>query len=479
MSLIDCRSNSVSTNNSQALAAFERASALWHSYTLDPLAAVEEALALDPDFVMAHCFKAGLFVTSSERGALGPLADTIAAIERNWSRANARERAHCNAARAWLRGDLAGSIRQYGDILLDYPRDLLALQFAHVGDFLMGASQMLRDRVASVLPSWDESVPGFGYVLGMYAFGLEETGAFSRAEDVGRRALQLNPRDPWGVHALAHVMESQGRIREGIDGLVSTQDDWSVNNGFAGHNWWHMALFHLDLGEEKRALELFDTKIRPAPSRVAYENVDASAILWRMLLRGVETEERWRALAADWDAAEEREHYTFNDVHALLAQLGAGRMADAERVLDGIRRSATTSGTNAMMAREVGVPLGEALYAFRRGAYAECLELGLEVRARVHRFGGSNAQRDLVHLTLVEAALRAGRGQLAAALTAERTALRPTNPFNWTLTQRAAQLRGDVDAAERAHKQAILTAKAHGPRANGLRAPAVASRVNA
>jgi tetratricopeptide (TPR) repeat protein len=439
--------------------------------------AAEEALAHDPDCVMAHCLKAGLFVTSSERAARGPLADTLQVLDRNWALANARERGHIEAARCWLSGDFAGAVRKYGEILHAYPRDLLALQFAHIGDFLLGSSQMLRDRVAQVLPHWDESVPGFGYVLGMYAFGLEETGAFSKAEDVARRALALNPRDVWAVHALSHVLESQGRIREGIDNLLGRQIDWSINNAFALHNWWHMTLFHLDLGEEQRVLDLYDSKLRPAPSRVVYENVDASAILWRMLLRGVETEPRWQALASDWEASGELDHYAFNDVHAVMAYLGAGRISDAERALSRLQDCATRGGTNAMMARDVGVPLVGSLIAFRRGAYAECLELGLDARLVAHRFGGSNAQRDLVHLTLTEAALRAGKGQLASALVAERTALRPSNPFNWRLAQRASLLAGDVQAAGRAATQASMVSKTHEVRP-GLRSWSDSSSVS-
>jgi tetratricopeptide (TPR) repeat protein len=468
MSLVDSRANAVSTHSPEALAVFEHAADLTHSYTLDPLAATDDALRLDPQLVMAHNLKSGLFATSTERGALPLLAQSIAAAEQHIERANPRERAHIAAARAWLEGDFAGSVSQYGGILVEHPRDLLALQFAHVGDFLLGASQALRDRPASILPHWDASLPGYGYVLGMYAFGLEEMGAYAQAEDVGREALELNPRDAWAVHAVAHVMEMQGRIREGIEWLTSRQRDWATNNGFAFHNWWHLALYHLDLAEHTRVLELYDAHVHPVSTRVAFENVDASALLWRLLLRGVECEARFAALASDWEAAGESNHYAFNDVHALLAYLGAGRMLDAERVLTELEQAAQSFGTNGRMARDVAVPLGRALLAFRRGAYTECLELGLEVRPRVQRYGGSNAQRDLVHLTLVEAALRAGRGNLAASLTAERTALRPTNPFNWRLTERAAQLRGASDAATLAGKQMLLTSKAHEAR-KGLR----------
>ena len=100
-----------------------------------------------------------------------------------------------------------------------------------------------------MLPDWDEKVPGFGYVLGMHAFGLEEMGDYAQAEERGRRATSLMARDPWAIHAVAHVMEMQGRLSDGIAWLGDSTADWAEDNGFAFHNWWHLALFHLDRGE--------------------------------------------------------------------------------------------------------------------------------------------------------------------------------------------------------------------------------------
>ena len=152
---------------------------------------------------MGHCFRAGMMVTGSEKAAQEPLEESVKAGEALWDDANDRERGHIAARVAWLDGDFATSIRLYGEILHDYPRDTLAMQVAHIGDFLLGQSTMLRDRLARVLPEWEESVPGYSYLLGMHAFGLEETNDFAAAEATGRRAVELNPRDPWAIHAVA------------------------------------------------------------------------------------------------------------------------------------------------------------------------------------------------------------------------------------------------------------------------------------
>jgi tetratricopeptide (TPR) repeat protein len=454
MSLHDSRGVPVSTSSRTLLQQYEHALELSVSYTLDPLAVIQAAIDAEPQFAAGHCVRAGLMVMSSDRMAAPLLSQSIEAVENLGKRANERERAHAAAARSWLHGDFAGSIRRYGEILIDYPHDLLALQIAHVGDFFLGASSMLRDRIAQVLPAWDASTPAYSYVLGMYAFGLEETSLYSRAEDAGRRALELNPRDAWAVHAVTHVMEMQGRVRDGVDWLTSRELDWSVNNGFAFHNWWHLALFHLDAGEIPQVLDLYDRRIRASASQVPLEMIDASSLLWRLTLRGVDVTARWQDLARCWEPFAEHAYYAFNDAHAVMAFLGAQRFELLQRTLAAMERKAGGSDTNAMMTRDVGLPLARALVAFASGRYDETVSLLAAIRVHAYRFGGSHAQRDLIHLTLTEAALRSGHGKAARALAAERTQLKPSSPFNWQLAARACEAIGDVAGAAKARDNA-------------------------
>lgn len=459
MSLLDSRGVPVSTHSAASLQTYEQAMELTAGYFVDPMSTIRVAIDADPDFAMGHCLQAALIVTSTDRSLTPMLTMSIEAVEALGRRANDRERAHAAAARKWLHGDFAGSIRAYGDIALNYPRDLLALQVAHVGDFLLGSSTMLRDRIAQALPYWDAGVPGYGYVLGMYAFGLEETALYTRAEDTGHRALEMNSRDPWAIHAVTHVMEMTGRVREGIDWLTTREPDWAPDNGFAFHNWWHLALFHLDAGDVSRVLHLYDRRIRAVASPVPLEMVDASALLWRLELRRADVSARWEALANSWEAFAEHAYYAFNDVHAVMAFVGARRFDLAQRTIAALERKAVGSDTNAMMSRDVGLPLAQALLAFGSGRYDDTINLLLPVRVIAHRFGGSHAQRDVIHLTLVEAALRSGNAKLARALTSERTQLKPTSPFNWQLTARALDLAGDPAGAMKACEKADMRRK--------------------
>ena len=460
MSLRDLRGCPVSTRSTAAMAQFEQALELSVSYRLDPLATIQSALETDPEFAMGHCLRAALMIMATDRMVVPLLTESIEAIESLGRRANDREQAHAAAARAWLQGDFAGSVRRYGEILLDYPRDLLALQVAHVGDFFNGSAGMLRDRVAQVLPEWDASAPGYNYVLGMYAFGLEENGLYSRAEDVGRRALEINPVDAWSVHAVTHVMEMQGRIREGIDFLTSRERDWADNNGLAFHNWWHLALLHLDAGNVPQVLDLYDRRIRPAPSQVPLEMLDGSGMLWRLQLRGIDVADRWRALASCWEPFVDHAYYAFNDAHAVMAFVGAQRFDLARKTIAAMEQKCAGTDTNAMMTRDVGLPLAQALVSFAEGNYDDVVRRLQAIRTIANRFGGSNAQRDLIHLTLIEAALRSDQIRLARALIAERTQLKPASPFNWQLTARVMEQGGDMGAAARAMESAETRRKA-------------------
>ena len=472
MHLKDRRGLEVSTPNARSLDRYETALDLTASYFVDPLAEINAAIADDPACAIAHCLRAGLAVMSSERGALPLIEDSVAVIEAPATGANERERRHAAAARTWAQGDFARGKQLYDAIVVDYPRDQLAVQIAHVGDFFLGQSTMLRDRMAQVLPHWDASVPGYGYLLGMHAFGLEETALYERAEDTGRRALEINRRDPWAVHAVAHVMEMQGRLRDGIEWLTSRQDDWSVDNGLAYHNWWHLALHHLDFAEYDRVLELYDTRIRPTQSPVALEMLDASAMLWRLALRGVDVGQRWQPLADAWAPIANEAFYAFNDVHATMAFVGSEQWSRVDEVLASLEHAARGSGTNAMLSRDVGLPLARGIAAFGRGRYVEAIEHITPARAQAQRFGGSHAQRDIVHLTLLEAAMRAGHGSLARALASERTDAKRTSPFNWRMLGRALELQGHLDDARQAREQAELRAAAQQPKRDAPRVAA-------
>src|ERR1700755_3349121 len=74
-----------------------------------------------------------------------------------------------------------------------------------------------------------------------------------------RKAIATDRRDPWAHHAVAHCLEARGRLTDGVAFLQSMSDTWESCNSFMyTHNWWHLALFLIDLDRGDEALALYD-----------------------------------------------------------------------------------------------------------------------------------------------------------------------------------------------------------------------------
>ena len=436
----DLRGNAVSQGSTAALADFETALVQFQTYFGDAIATIEARLAQEPDFTMGHLLRGLALVTASERRFNDEAARSLTLAAVQAPRANSRERGLMRALQHFTEGDLDAGCRALDRVLVEHPRDALALQAAHLGDFLRGDAVNLRNRVARVLPHWDAALPGYSYVLGMHAFGLEECNQFAAAEDTGRRALEIERRDPWSIHAVAHVMEMQGRIDEGIRFLEAREHDWLPDNGFAFHNAWHLALFYLDGARHDRVLELYDRTIHPGPAPMLMALIDATAMLWRLHLEGVDVSQRFEQVADEWEAAMEGEagFYAFNDFHAALAFTATGRAATLRRLVTRMEAATLRIGSNAAMTRQVGLPLVMALQDIANRNDAGALEPMLQARDIAQRFGGCNAQRDLLSLTLSATATRAGDYPLARHLVAERDAAKPDGAWGRRLGQRVA-----------------------------------------
>jgi tetratricopeptide (TPR) repeat protein len=435
----------VSCGDRSARELYERALVQYHSFVGDPIATIEEALGHAPDFVLGHVFRATVLMTFMERRFAEQARISVASAEALLPRANAREQALVGAVRRLVDGDWDGACAALDRVLVDHPRDAFAIQSAHLLDFFRGDALNLRNRLSRVMPSWSPSVPGYSYILGMHAFGLEECNQYPEAEEVGRRALDREPKDGWAVHAVTHVMEMQGRIDEGIAWLESREPDWAPDNGFAFHNYWHLALYYLDHHRYSDVLALYDTRVHPEPPDFALQLLDATALLWRLFLEGVGLGRRAEVLAENWAGRLETERgfYAFNDMHAMMAFTLAGREAEAARLIADLQWTVQHAhGINRMMAREVGLPVCLAIRAFGQARYPEAIRHLEPVRDTAWRFGGSHAQRDVLTLTLVEAAIRSGDAALARHYIAERTVHRPGSAWGWRLLARAPRLTG-------------------------------------
>ncbi|MFJ6791324.1 tetratricopeptide repeat protein [Streptomyces angustmyceticus] len=422
-------------------------------------------LTASPRSAMGHALTAYLGVLGTEEKDAATARDRFARFRSglDTGRLTPRERMHLAAATAWLDGDLHGAGRTLGDLTVAYPRDALALFAGHQHDFLTGDAQRLRDRVGGALDVWDGDDPHHGPLLGMYAFGLEESGHYERAEEVGLAALAQHPGDVWGIHSVVHTYEMRGRFTDGIRFLDARTDAWSRGSLLTVHNWWHYALYTLELGATDRVLEIYDAALHhDASAGVAMELLDAAALLWRLYLAQEEQSARWARLADAWENRQDGPHYAFNDAHAVMAYVGAGRFAQAQRLVEDRERwvAAEPGVSNRAMTAEVGLPVCRALIAYGQQDYGRAADLLLPVRHRLHTFGGSHAQRDAIQRTLVEASLRAHRADLARTLLSERIHLRPVCPYNWSAKARLEEQLGDPVRAAAARERAAAQASA-------------------
>jgi tetratricopeptide (TPR) repeat protein len=431
----DRHGNPISLGNADAVAAFDGAVAQLNAFRGDPVRTLLPALKAAPDFIMGHAFLGAVFATAMDKTLLPNTMRALTVAEELAPKANDRERAHVAAVRLWVDGDIAGATEAWGRIALDHPRDILAIQMAQQGDFFQGQSLMLRDRVARVIGAWTPDVPGHGFVHGMYAFGLEEAGEYREAEKHGRLAMEVNPQDAWAAHAVAHVMEMEGRVLEGVAWISDTSPGWSEEGLLAYHLWWHLGLMWLEHRNPAEALAVYDRSI--GGTNEALPSCDASALLWRLWTLGHDVGERWQAVADQWAGRVEHGINAFNDVHAVMAFAAAGRPDELAAQLATLERSASAKGTNAMMAREVGVGAARGIAAFGAGRYAEALDAVLDVMPRAALFGGSHAQRDILGWTALESAIRAGEKGVARALANERLARKPESPTNRAWLARA------------------------------------------
>jgi len=431
--LADVHGNATGTGSRAALEASENA--LWRmlSFYGTPLDDLDRAIAADPAWLLPRVMKAGFLLNLTEPSLVREATAILDAAEPLAAHANARERGHLAALRRVEAGDWQGAADDWGALLRTEPRDILALQWALLFDFYRGDAEALRERVAAVLPAWSEADPLYPYVLGHHAFGLEESGRYAEAEAVGRQALAGTARVPWAIHAVAHVMEMQGRHAEGGVWMATWRPFWGAGNGFAGHLGWHEALFALESRDHAKALEVFDLYLNAEANEITLQRVDAASLLWRLSLHGAEVGDRWQRLLAGWALADPAAAggSAFNDLHALLALLGAGeRDAAARWMKTSLAQAARGGRWNREVSRIVAAPLMQGLVAFADGRFADSGRLLRPLRgAAGARLGGSHAQRDVIDQTLLAAAARGGDGAAGRALLAERARMRAKTPL--------------------------------------------------
>jgi tetratricopeptide (TPR) repeat protein len=402
----------------EAARAFDDTVWAYVGFSREPGVPLKRALQADPQMPMALCLQ-GYFFHLMGLPSLAAKARTVFDSVSK-AKASPREKAHVAALGAWCDGELERTCKLLDGILSEHPRDFLALKLANYLYFYMGDAANVRDGPARALKHWDEATPGYGHLLALHAFGLEESGDYAAAERAGRRATELDPGDPWAVHSVAHVMEMQDRAAEGARWIETHAPHWDAKNFFRFHLWWHLALMHWGDGRPEKALALYDSQVWAEGSSENLSLCNDISLLARLELAGLDVGKRWDAAAQVVREQAGGSVMAFVDAHYAMA---LGSIPTLEE-----------RGTTARVHAGVGRAACEAAVAWRRKDHARVVTLLAPVRGELRRIGGSHAQRDLFVLLLLDSALKTGNMTLARTLLAERAAQRPAGKLPRNLT---------------------------------------------
>ena len=368
-----------------------------HAYlraAADAARSVDALLAAHPDSLRAHLLKIAQLVAAKDAAALPALEHALRAAAALEAAASPQELAHLTAARAWLAREPLRAAKIYTQLVTDDHGDALAVRLAQSCWYFLGRRAHVRAVAEHALEAWTAEWPGFDAVLAMAAFGAAETNDGARAEELARISLDLEPRSPFAIHALAHALAIQGRAADGAKTLRALAADWRVGGRMDGHIAWHLALFDLERGDAAAALAAFDREQLPAAVLDAGGCVDATDLLWRLELASVDPGARWQSLAAAWKRHLKPGFWSLLDLLAGLALQRAGRRDDACALSRDLVLAPETRGVVSPV--RATVPALAALDAFGRGAYADASR-GLA--KALPGLGGSLPQRELLALT--------------------------------------------------------------------------------
>ena len=451
----DRRGLALTTTSQDAATHFNAAIDDYFQYRVSAGKRAKAAIEADPGFAFGHCLRGYLFMLFGSTAFHPHARAALDEASKYAEGVSVRETAHIAALATWLSGDMDKTCALWDEILVVHPHDLLALRLQHFALFWMGRSADLRGGPARVLHAWDDKVPGYGNVLGMLAFGHEECGAYAEAEAAGRRAMEIDKEDLWALHAVAHVFEMQGRLKEGLAWLDYPADAWDDRNPFRGHLWWHRALYYFEGGNYDAVLALYDRSIRSEKSDFYLDIQNAAALLARLEFAGVSVGDRWGELADHVESRLDDHVLAFTDTHAMMALARTDRSEAAMRLLASLEAFSATPGNScAATLRPVAIPVSDAILAFSRGDYARCAKILQPLRHHFIRVGASHAQRDIYHQFLIEASIRAGRWDWARALLSERALMKPNSVMSWQKYAEVLNAMGDTAGAAHANQNA-------------------------
>jgi len=342
---------------------------------------------------------------------------------------NNRERKHLDALSQQIMGDSIGASNIWAELVAETPSDVVALRLLHFSLFNQGRITEMVHSVRTARENWNDGLPRKSLLDGMLSFALCEAGEFSSAEPLGREAVSRNANDLWSVHAVAHVLEMQGRWETGIHWIRESERALQAGGSFAGHVWWHLALYFLETGRHDDALALFDEVVYPNPSVEGLVLSNAIALLCRLEFVGVDVGGRWEGLADGLVYRLGHHSHPFNDCHYSFALGRLNKSNELEALLEGMELWSESDQElhSGYVLQACGLSVARGMAALGSGdSQLACSQLA-EAADSWWRLGGSVAQRDLFSQALLRAQINCGMNQSNDHATL-RVSARPRSP---------------------------------------------------
>jgi tetratricopeptide (TPR) repeat protein len=398
--IIDVRGLTLSGVSPTAVERFDALIDDLYYYRLGVADRLDALLQEFPEFVLAHVLKGYSLMTEGTLEAQPKAREHL--LQAEALPATPRERLHQEALRAWIAQDLAARPAAWEQILLEWPLDLLAFRQYTGTLFWTGDKRHQAEVTAGMASHWGPETPGYGHFLSAHAFAMEEVGLYAVAERCAREALALQPEDLWALHGLAHVLEMQGRVGEGIELLSDAARFLNNYNLFRGHLWWHLSLFKLSQARFDEVLDLFDRELYPRSSTFYLDIQNGASLLARLEFQGVDVGlARWERLAQASLLSATQCTIWFTAMHQVMALMRTGRVSAAQSTFEYLGSAGISCGQAAL-----ACDLAQAAAAFYQDKPCEALEQMLAVRQRHGELGASHAQQDLYDQIMVMAALQ-------------------------------------------------------------------------
>ncbi|MFP6805363.1 MAG: tetratricopeptide repeat protein [Pseudomonadales bacterium] len=383
------------TDNPDCVQLFCEALENYLASSVQVMPSLEQLFEQDPAMPMALLFRAYLLKFAADprfRAAINQCFDTVSARPD----LNDREQRHLKALSLWQADQMTDAVAVFDGIVLDYPKDMLALRIAHHLHFYGSGGRQMMESLQVALENHETNDRYYGFLKGMHSFALEESGHYPEAEAAGLEALDINRKDIWAAHAVTHVYQMQSRFEEAISFIESRLPEWNSANNFVYHLHWHKALQHIGLGNLDQALIVYDEAlVEPLADDFYLDVCNATSLLWRLEMSGSNVGDRWAPLHELSKNRVQDDELVFTSLHYLIAPAILGDATTVKAGLDHFHHWSNAKTSQGTVAKIVGETMATALTKLASEQKREGVTLMQSVQNEIYRIGGSHAQRHL------------------------------------------------------------------------------------